>query len=514
MMTLPAWLSILPPDLKKAIARKELNRRYPKPVRQKPNPAVQDAQDSLTRFVSYLSPGTVPARHHRLLIDQLEAVERGEIKRLMVLMPPGHAKSTYASVLFPAWWVGKNPHQSMLAASYADDLAHSFGRRVRNLVGSDEFREIYGFGLSDNSKAADRWSVQAPNKRAGEQGGEYKAAGVGGAITGRRADLGLIDDPVKGREEADSATVREKTWQWYLSDFRTRLKPGAAIVLIQTRWHEDDLSGRILPHDYDGRCGWQTARDGEQWFVLSLPAIAESDNDPLGRQAGEALWPEWMSEAALEQERLSQGPRNWASLYQQRPAPLEGALFKPERIKTIESLPAHLTLVRGWDLAATEQTGANNPDWTVGAQLGKDSEGRFYIVDIVRLRGSPHEVETAVLNTASQDGRDVRLSLPQDPGQAGKAQALYFTRRLAGYSVQTSRESGPKETRAMPFASQVEAGNVMMKRAPWNDALLEEMRAFPNGVKDDQIDALSRAFEMLMCASKPMQRAHIPFMNR
>ncbi len=448
-----------------------------------------------------------------MLIDKLEAIERGDITRLMVFMPPGHAKSTYASILFPAWWIGKNPHKSMLAASYADDLAHSFGRRVRNLVGSDEFNAIYGFGLSEDSKAADRWSVQAPDKRAGEQSGEYKAAGVGGAITGRRADLGLIDDPVKGREEADSATMREKTWQWYLSDFRTRLKPGAAMILIQTRWHEDDLAGRILPDGYDGRSGWHTARDGERWFVLSLPAIAEFDDDPLGRKQGEALWPEWMSAAALEQERLSQGPRNWTSLYQQRPAPHEGALFKPERIKIIESLPVNLTMVRGWDLAATEQMGANNPDWTVGVKLGRDAEGRFYIIDMVRLRGSPNEVETAVLNTASQDGRGVRISLPQDPGQAGKAQALYFTRLLAGYSVQASRESGPKETRAMPLASQVEAGNVVMKRAPWNDVLLEEMRTFPNGAKDDQIDALSRAFEMLIAPPQSMHRTTIPFMT-
>src|SRR6185437_7783738 len=237
----------------------------------------RQARRSLLNCIELLAPDTVPAAHHRLLIEKLEAVESGKIARLMVFMPPGSAKSTYASILFPPWFLGRNPGLSVIGASHAGELAERFGRRVRNLVGSGEFRRVFGFGLSGDNAAAGRWETA--------KGGEYYAVGVDASVTGRRADLGIIDDPVKGRAEADSESIRQRTWDWYKADFWPRLKPGGRIVLIQTRWHVDDLAGRLLEEAEHG---------GERWEVLSLPAEARAD-DPLGRAVGAPLWPEWFT---------------------------------------------------------------------------------------------------------------------------------------------------------------------------------------------------------------------------
>jgi len=192
-------------------------------------------------------------------------VRDGEIDRLMLFEPPGHAKSTYASMLFPASYLGTYPDRHLLAASHTASLAASFGRIVRNLFGLPEWP--FAARLSEDSQAADEWKTTA--------GGGYLAAGVGGAIAGRRADGGIIDDPIKSRSDADSEVKREAVWQWYKSDLRTRLKPGAFIILIQTRWHLDDLAGRLLPKDNDGRTGWVTSTEGERWYVVGRARCAE-----------------------------------------------------------------------------------------------------------------------------------------------------------------------------------------------------------------------------------------------
>jgi predicted phage terminase large subunit-like protein len=224
----------------------------------------------------------------------------------------------------------------------------------------------------------------------------------------------------------------------------------------------------------------------------------------LGREPGEALWPERFPVEALARTRAGVGEREWAALYQQRPRAGDGVLFKIEKFGTVLAAPAGGRIVRAWDLAATEQTGGRNPDWTVGLKLMRDADGRFYVLDVVRFRGSPNEVETAIVNTARQDGAAVRIGLPQDPGQAGKQQVLYLTSKLAGYRVSSSPETGSKETRAMPVASQVEVGNVALVRAAWNRPLLEELASFPAGTHDDQTDALSRAFGMLVQLHAPV----------
>ncbi len=435
--------------------------------------------------------GQEPARHHRLLIGELERVERGELDRLMVFMPPGSAKSTYASVLFPAWWFCRHPRSAVIAASHTAELAGWFGRRVRNTIA--QHAATVGFSLAADRAAAGRWDTDA--------GGEYYAAGVGGSITGRRADLAIVDDPVKSREAAESESHRKRIWDWFRADLLTRLKPGGRVVLIMTRWHEDDLAGRLLLIEAD------------RWRVLSLPALARV-NDPLGRAPGEPLWPEWESAAELSSKRRTLGERDWSALYQQDPRPAEGALFRVGHIPILDSVPLETYAVRAWDLAATAAIGTADPDWTVGLKLGRLADGRFVVLDVVRLRGGPDEVEAAIVSTASADGREVLIELPQDPGQAGKGQALYLARRLAGFRVRASRETGDKATRAAPVASQLNIGNVGLVRASWNRPLLDELAGFPSGRHDDQVDALARAFSALIAPPEPARRAMIPIMGR
>jgi hypothetical protein len=264
---------------------------------------------SLTEWCRHC--GYEPAPHHRLLIDRLERVARGEIRRLAVFMPPGSAKSTYASVLFPPHVMASAPGRAILAASHTTELAEKWGRRARNLVA--QHGATLGIRLSDDNRAAGRWEL--------DNGGEYYAAGVGAAIVGFRADGAVIDDPIRSREDADSEGMRDKIWDWYKSDLLTRLRPGGFVILIQTRWHEDDLAGRIIA---------DMARGGEAWDIVSLPAEAEA-GDLLGRAPGEWLWDDAYGYAGfLRQEKATQLPRNWSALYQQRPAPETGDYFKEE----------------------------------------------------------------------------------------------------------------------------------------------------------------------------------------
>jgi predicted phage terminase large subunit-like protein len=451
---------------------------------------------SLTDWAEHaLAPiGQAPAAHHRLLLQTLQALSQGLHTRLLILMPPGSAKSTYASVLFPAWWFVQHPRSSVILASHTASLAEHFARQVRGTI--TEHAARLGYDLAADDRSAQRFTTT--------RGGEFLAAGVRGAIIGRRADLVIIDDPVRSQAEADSAAARTHLHDWFRADLTSRLKPGGRVLLIMTRWHHDDLAGRLLRPGPD-----------QLWHVLRLPALAE-DGDPLGRSPGEALWPAWEDAEALAAKQRAVGPRLWAALYQQTPFLLRDALFKTTLFGVLDVLPADPAnrIVRAWDLAATAQRGAHDPDWTVGLKLVRRPAGDFIVADVVRLRGDPAEVEQAIRRTAETDGRAVPIGIPQDPGQAGKAQVRALAGQLAGFRIVASREAGSKEARALPVASQVAARNVSLLRAGWNDCFLEELCDFPQGSKDDQVDALSRAFAMLTDADHPARTANIPFMAR
>ena len=433
-----------------------------------------------------------PAAHHRLLLTKLEALSDGRIDRLLVHMPPGSAKSTFASRLFPAWWFAQHPGSSVIAASHNASLASYFGGQVRQLISTQE--EALGYKLVKGARSALQWRLS--------NGGEYFATGTRGSVIGRRADLVIVDDPVGNQAQSDRAADRDRLWDWYRSDLTTRLKPKGRVLIVMSRWHEDDLAGRLKQHIDDG------------WHTLRLPAVAEV-GDPLDRAVGEPLWPEWEDLQALERKRTTIGERTWFAAYQQSPGPLAGGLFKVAAILPVDqsATPSGPT-VRAWDLAATSANGTNNPDWTVGVKLRIDHPDQFLVLDVVRLRGSAREIEKAILKAANLDGTSVHIGLPEDPGQAGKSQVAHLTGLLAGYHVIATRESGSKFVRAEPLSSQIESGNVSMIRGDWNRTFIEELRDFPHGRKDDQVDALVRAFVTVTNLRKPTRNLAISHLSR
>lgn len=279
-------------------------------------PGKPAGEDPDTEFFAPIE--TTMAQHHRLILETMERVSQTPHGRAMFFMPPGSAKSTYASVVFPSRYLGAKPNRKVILSSYGDDLARKMGRRTRSIIKQKRFKGIYGCELTSESSAADEFSLT--------NGSEYIATGILGGVTGNRANGIIIDDPVKGREQADSPTIRDKVWSAYEDDLKTRLIPGGWVVLIQTRWHEDDLAGRILPEDWKGESGPVKCRDGNVWEVVCLQARCEVQNDPLGRKIGEYLWPEWFTEKHWAQ--FQSNVRTWTSLYQQLPRPLEGSLFK------------------------------------------------------------------------------------------------------------------------------------------------------------------------------------------
>jgi predicted phage terminase large subunit-like protein len=419
------------------------------------------AQRSLARFIEYRDAGIVPAFHHQFLIGELEKVERGETRNLMVCMPPGSAKSTYTSVEFPAWFLGRNAKLSVLAASHTAELAERFGRRVRNIVGSGEFRGVFGVGLADDSQAAGRWDTS--------EGGEYYAAGVGGSITGRRADLAIIDDPVKSREDADSERQREKAWEWYTNDLLTRLKPGARQIVVMTRWHEDDLGGRILE------------RDRANWKLIEIPMEA-FDNDPLGRKPGERLWPEWFTDDMVRVAKLDK--RAWSALYQQRPSPEDGTYFQRAWFKTWADRPKDLAIYGTSDYAVSDGKG----DYTVHRIWGVSPDG-----DLYRLGGWRDQTTSDVWIE-----RQIDLIQKYKPfawfGEAGviqKAIEPMLVRRMRERKAFCRMEWLPsihdKPTRARGFQARAAMGAVWFEQG----AELDEFLRFPAGANDDDVDCAS-----------------------
>jgi predicted phage terminase large subunit-like protein len=433
---------------------------------------------SLLGFAEHVlaEQGQSPARHHRALIARLQDVTEGKCDRLMVQMPPGSAKSTYGSVLFPVYFFGRHPGFRIIATAHTASLAGYFGRSVRRLI--VEHGSSFGLALDNERRAAAEFSLQG--------GGAYFAAGVRGPITGRRADLILIDDPIKSWAEAESPVFRDALFDWYRAELAARLKPNGRIVFIMTRWHDDDLAGRLM-------------RGGREWEILRLPALAEPQ-DPIGRDIGEPLWPEWQDAAAIGRLRAEIGERSFAAMYQQRPRPPESALFNVAKLAVVTAIPEMRRVVRAWDLAASVAAPGRDPDYTVGLKAGVTADGHIVVLDVARMRGNAGAVEEVMVRTAAMDGRQTMICLPQDPGQAGLAQVNYLRRQLDAYQVNATPETGAKMTRAMPAAAQIDKEAVSLVAAPWNDAFRRELEAFPDSAKDDQVDAFSRAVAFLLAS--------------
>ncbi|MCP4465828.1 MAG: phage terminase large subunit [Halieaceae bacterium] len=427
-------------------------------------------------FVEEFSDEPPPQRHHLFLIECLQRVFDGEIKRLMVFMPPGSAKSTYTSILFVAFWIQANARRLVIGASHGQELADRFGRKVRNIVGEAEYTDMFDVALADDSRAAGRW--EATNAS------EYYAVGTGGSVTGRRGDLGLIDDGIKGREEADSESATEKLWQWYLSDFRTRLKPDAAIVNIQTRWSERDIAGRILPDDYAGQSGWVEAQDGELWFVVNLPMEA-IEGDVLGREVGELLWPDWFTPEWVEQEKKTQGPRNWAALYQQNPTPMDGTQFKQADFQWYSRKPKERKVYITGDYAVTKDAG----DFTEIGVWGVPPTDEPHLLDQFRGRVDALEVVETLINFAEAYDAGVVIS---ESGVIRRAIEPLLKKRMKERGVFFKLEwlptTGDKVAMCQGFAAMVQQGVIHFPKTPEAEELVSQLIKFPAGRWDDGVD--------------------------
>lgn len=430
--------------------------------------AASAARDDLLAYAVGMTPTYRTPPHLRLLADKLMAVKNGTIKRLAVFMPPRHGKSNLASELFPAWYLGHRPTHQVLFTTYGQDLADGFGRKVRNAVAEPKHTRSFPESvLADDSQSAKRFNTTA--------GGVYYAVGAGGAVTGRGADLLLIDDPLKNREEADSRLIRDKLWDWFASTAYTRLMPGGAVVLIQTRWHEDDLAGRLL-------------RGDEPWEVINLPAIAEH-GDALGRDVGRALWPDQYDVPALNNIRATIGEREFAALYQQRPSPLEGALFKRDWIQRGKAPRSGTRVAMGVDLAISTK---DNADYTAIVIMARDEFGKLYVLDAVRERVDFPNALRLIRNMADKWSPKAIL-IEQVAFQAVVVQELLRQTTLPIKGVTPDKD---KMTRAQPLALRYEQGLVIHEMLPsWFE---DEMLAFPNAQHDDSVDALVYAYQGVM----------------
>jgi predicted phage terminase large subunit-like protein len=393
----------------------------------------------------------------------------------MVFMPPGSAKSTYASDLFPAWYLAQGRDRNIITASNTADLAASFSRRVRGRV--REHSDLLGYGL--DREAEDLWTTT--------NGGQYRAAGAGGTITGMRADLAVIDDPIKGREEADSETRREKVWSWYQDDLQTRLKPGASVILVQTRWHEDDLAGRLLAHEPDA------------WTVVSLPMVAESADDALGRKPGEWLWDDdgYGYARDLKERWPRILPRTKNALYQQRPAPESGDYFRREWLRPVAKLPPRETMrVYGAsDYAVTQDDG----DYTVHVVIGVDPDRRLWLLDLWRSQSSSDRWVEAMCDLVKQ-WRPIGWA--EETGQIKAGVGPFLEQRMRQRQAYVARTQfptrGDKSVRAQSIRGRLALdGLYIPAEAPWRADLEAEMMSFPAGKHDDQVDALGLVGQLL-----------------
>lgn len=436
-------------------------------------------------FAAAYSRGQYRRYRHVEVIEHtiLDTITSGG--RLILSASVRHSKSETASKWLPAWYLGTHPDRRVILAGHEADFAARWGRAARDIL-TEYGPEAFGVAVSRKSEAANRWDLERPHH------GGMLTVGVGGSPIGRGADLMIIDDPVKSYADAMSPLVRQRVKEWWTGTMASRVEPGGAVILIMARWHEDDLAG------------WLLREAPAQWQELRLPAICDDPaNDPLGRQAGEPLWPERWPISTLEQRHqevtLALGEAVWLAQYQQRPMPPGGGMF-PEtlwRFVHPDEVPAGLRWVRGWDLAASKDTG----DFTAGCRMARLPDGRYIIDGVVRGQWEGREVREQLLSAAAADPERTDIELPQDPGQAGKDQAQQLVALLSGRNVHARIQTGSKGVRATGYAAQQQAGNVVLVEGRWNGPWVAEHAGFPRGAHDDQVDCGASAFNALVGAS-------------
>lgn len=494
--------------------------------------AREKSRRHLIEFSEYMRPWYKAAAHHRIVGELLEQVEiyirtRGKsgIGRLMLFEPPRHGKSEQVSRFFPAWLLGRLPDSNVILTSYGSSLAISHSRAVRDLIVDNKYANVFGakstkdveqpVELSSDSRAVEAWDLITPHR------GGLVAAGVGGAITGKGAHLLVIDDPYKNRAEADSEAHREGVMDWYRSSAYTRLEEGGAIVIMNTRWNVDDMAGQLIK---------KMARDprADKWVIVSIPALYEpvtdigdheafedyqmsqmldgvwiEAGDPLGREPGEALWPDKFNKGDIETIKNQIGPYDFAALYQQQPYMRSGNMFKREWFTIVDEPPAEediVARVRYWDKAATSGGGAH----CSGVCLSLTKKRIVYVEHVERGQWSTFEREERMIAVADMDKKNRPGSTviwhEQEPGGSGvdSAKVTNVNLAMANHEAHFAPVTGSKEVRAGPWSSALEGGTVRLVRAGWNIPYIEEHISFPKGKYKDQVDASAGAFSKLI----------------
>jgi predicted phage terminase large subunit-like protein len=490
---------------------------------------------SLLNFIGNLSsaPGGYKAGWvHKLICAKLERfakdIRAGRSPRLMLFMPPRTGKSEIASKMFPAWYLGHNPNHELIACSYAVALPMDFSRKIKEVLQSKTYEHVFPRARLDrNAKAAEGWKTT--------EGGAYVAAGVSGPITGKGAHCLIIDDPVKDAEEADSETVRQKTWDWYGSTARTRLAPGGGILLIMTRWHDDDLAGKLLRVEQELRkeieeevesASTEQERDEameryktlENWEVVDLKALAESDEwwDKRGggivyeppstkraqksrvllRKKGEALHPDRFDRVSLLKIRNTLQPRHWSALYQQNPTPDEGSHFTRDMLRFVPNVPSYedMTVLVAWDLAIGQR---QSNDFTVGAVGGLSYTGDLFLLEVIRGRMTSQDIAETVVDVGWRYSASVtgiergQLELAVRPLiDAEMKRKKHFITLTEGREALVPITD--KVTRSRPLQGLMQQGKVHLPQDQmWTETVVGELLRFPHGVYDDCVDALS-----------------------
>ncbi len=423
----------------------------------------------------------LPAKHLLYIAAKIaSAIERGNA-RLCISLPTRHGKSELLSFWTSVWALDRDPSTEIILASYGADLSQDFSRKVRDVLVECSLPESpYRLNAQLRIDARRVGGFMTP------EGGGMRAVGIGGPVAGRGADLFFLDDYLKNAKEAASPTIRQDIWDWLVAVGINRLSPNGSIIILATRWNLDDIIGRLKNREEGA---------GEfPWEFIEFPCFA-LENDILGREPGETLWPERYTKAHMQSIKDLEGEYFWQAVHQQRPIPRTGGSVDASNFPIVDIAPQRMEMVRWWDFAASPGAG----DYAIGLLMGKDPKTKIaYICDVIRDQIGPGDLEARVKNTAETDGYGIRICIEQEPGSAGKIVIDHYQRNvLSGWAVEGIRPTGDKFVRAQPFYAAAQAHNVKMLRGAWNTKYVEEAILFPDATNDDQVDASSGAFNRL-----------------
>jgi hypothetical protein len=461
---------------------------------------------------NFIPVDTQLAAHHEIILNATERCIMRHRGRTMLFLPPGSAKSTYATVVAPTHFMGKIPNFKVIGLSYGSDLARKFGRRMRSITKQRKFELLFNTRLSTESSAADEWALT--------NGSEYMGGGILSGVTGNRADFIPIDDPIKGRRDADSDAVRRSTKDAYDDDVLTRLKPSGSLMITQTRWNADDLAGSILPENWVGESGMIECRDGEIWEVICIPAQCENRDDPLGRKIGEYIWPEYFGEDHWTP--FKRNARTWSALFQQRPSPDEGTFFKKTWFNRFDTMPDNLNYYMTSDHAPG---GEQDNDYNVFRVWGIDHNQHIWMVDGYRVQGTIDKAMGVALSTSGDMALALEGALPlikkwrpfcwfPEDDNNWKAVKPFVVAAMRKTGTQCRIEAisphgSDKATKAQPFQAKAAMGEVHIKEGTDGDSVIEQYGKFPAGKYDDEVDAaanIGRALDMAHPALIPAPR--------